>query len=87
MSRVHRGSQPLRGTWKDDKRDVLPFQLETAQPICTTSLKNGIKLGNVQRTVGHGDLSTTQVYDWRRFLPEKSPLLIVNYGDTEETRL
>jgi integrase len=87
MSRLHRGSHPLRGTWKGDKRDVLHFQLETAQPICTTSLENGIKLRDVQRTVGHADPSTTQLYDWRRFLPEKSLSLIVNYGDTEETRL
>jgi integrase/recombinase XerD len=52
----------------------------------TTALKNGAKLENVQRTVGHADPSTTQLYDRRRFLPTKSAALVVDYKDAEEIR-
>jgi integrase/recombinase XerD len=45
----------------------------------TTALENGAKLEDVQRTVGHADPATTQLYDRRRFLPAKSAALVVAY--------
>jgi integrase/recombinase XerD len=45
----------------------------------TTALDHGAKLEDVQRTVGHADPSTTQLYDRRRFLPTKSAALMVAY--------
>jgi site-specific recombinase XerD len=45
----------------------------------TTALENGAKLEDVQRTVGHADPATTQLYDRRRFLPTKSAALVVVY--------
>jgi integrase/recombinase XerD len=51
----------------------------------TTALENGAKLEDVQRTVGHADPATTQLYDRRRFLPTKSAALMVDYGRDGET--
>jgi integrase/recombinase XerD len=45
----------------------------------TTALANGAKLEDVQRTVGHADPATTQLYDRGRFTPQKSAALIVAY--------
>jgi integrase/recombinase XerD len=45
----------------------------------TTALESGAKLEDIQRTVGHADPSTTQLYDRRRFMPEKSAALVVAY--------
>jgi integrase/recombinase XerD len=45
----------------------------------TTALENGATLEDVQRTVGHADPATTQLYDRRRFLPTKSAALMVAY--------
>jgi integrase len=45
----------------------------------TTALENGAKLEDVQRTVGHADPATTQLYDRGRFTPEKSAVLVVAY--------
>jgi integrase/recombinase XerD len=49
--------------------------------LITTTLDNGAKLEDVQRTVGHADPSTTQLYDRRRFIPQKSAALLVDYQD------
>ena len=45
----------------------------------TIALANGDKLEDVQRTVGHADPSTTQLYDRGRFTPQKSAALVVAY--------
>jgi site-specific recombinase XerD len=45
----------------------------------TTALEHGAKLEDVQRTVGHADPATTQLYDRGRFTPEKSAALVVAY--------
>jgi integrase/recombinase XerD len=45
----------------------------------TTALANGAKLEDVQRTVGHADPATTQLYDRGRLTPRKSAALIVVY--------
>jgi hypothetical protein len=37
------------------------------------------RLEDVQRTVGHADASTTELYDRVRFMPEKSAALVVAY--------
>jgi hypothetical protein len=42
-----------------------------------TALDNGAKLEDVQRTVGHVDPATTQLYDRRRFFPTQSAALMV----------
>jgi integrase/recombinase XerD len=52
----------------------------------TTALANGAKLEDVQRTVGHADPATTQLYDRGRFTPQKSAALVVQYSDAEERR-
>jgi integrase/recombinase XerD len=51
----------------------------------TTALENGAKLEDVQRTVGHADPATTQLYDRGRFTPQKSAALVVNHGRDRET--
>jgi integrase/recombinase XerD len=51
----------------------------------TTALENGAKPEDVQRTVGHADPATTQLYDRGRFTPQKSVALVVNYGRDRET--
>jgi integrase/recombinase XerD len=45
----------------------------------TTALEHGAKLEDVQRTVGHADPATTQLYDRGRFTPQKSAALMVAY--------
>ncbi len=45
----------------------------------TTALEHGAKLEAVQRTVGHADPATTQLYDRGRFTPQKSAALVVAY--------
>jgi integrase/recombinase XerD len=45
----------------------------------TTALENDAKSEDVQRTVGHADPSTTQLYDRRRFTPTNSAALMVKY--------
>jgi len=80
MSQIKSGYDALRMTRKDNKRDVLTIHPETAQRIRTTTLENGAKLDNVERTAGPANLSTTQLYDRRRFIPEKSVALMVDYG-------
>jgi integrase/recombinase XerD len=45
----------------------------------TAALENDAKLEDVQRTVGHADPSTTQLYDRRRFTPTQSAALMVKY--------
>jgi site-specific recombinase XerD len=45
----------------------------------TTALENGAKLEDVQRTVGHADPSTAQLYDRDRFTPQRSAALVVEY--------
>ena len=47
--------------------------------MARTGSEHGAKLEDVQRTVGHADPSTTQLYDRRRFLPTKSAALVVQY--------
>jgi hypothetical protein len=53
--------------------------------MARTGSEHGTKLEDVQRTVGHTDPSTTQLYDRRRFLPTKSAALVVDYGRDGET--
>jgi integrase/recombinase XerD len=45
----------------------------------TTALANGAKLEDVQRTVGHADPATTQLYDRGRLTPQRSAALVVAY--------
>jgi integrase/recombinase XerD len=45
----------------------------------TTALDHGAKLEDVQRTVGHADPSTTQLYDRGQFMPQKSAALMLEY--------
>jgi site-specific recombinase XerD len=48
-------------------------------PLFTPALDNGAKLADVQRTVGHVDPATTQLYDRGQFTPKKSAALMVAY--------
>jgi len=43
-----------------------------------TALEHGAKPEDVQHTVGHSDPATMQLYDRRRFMPEKSAALVAN---------
>ena len=47
--------------------------------VITRPLEDAAKLEDVQRTVGHADPSSRQLYDRRRFLPAKSAALVVAY--------
>jgi site-specific recombinase XerD len=45
----------------------------------TTALEHGAKLEDVQRTVGHADAVSTQLYDRGRFMPQQPAALLVAY--------
>lgn len=45
----------------------------------TTALKNGADIIEVQHAAGHRDISTTRLYDRRRYDPEKAASFFANY--------
>ena len=45
----------------------------------TTALENGAQLEDVQKAAGHRDPSTTKLYDWRGYNPEKAASLFATY--------
>jgi hypothetical protein len=53
--------------------------------MARTGSEHGAKLEDVQRTVGHANPSTKQIYDRRRFLPTKSAALMVAYERRAES--
>lgn len=47
--------------------------------FATTALENDAKIEEVQRTMGHRDISTTRLYDRRGHNPEKAAAFFANY--------
>lgn len=57
--------------------NVTPHSARTT--FITAALEAGAPIENVQESVGHADISTTRLYDKRRFKPEQSASRIVHY--------
>jgi site-specific recombinase XerD len=45
----------------------------------TAVLENGAQLEDVQKAAGQRDLSTTKLYDWRGYNPEKAASFLATY--------
>jgi integrase/recombinase XerD len=45
----------------------------------TNALENDADIAKVQEWLGHANVSTTRLYDWRKSKPEDSPTFRVKY--------
>ena len=60
--------------------DVRGFCVHSLRATAATNaLANGADIAKVQEWLGHADISTTRLYDRRRWRPEESPTFKVEY--------
>jgi len=60
--------------------DVRGFCVHSLRATAATNaLAHGADIAKVQEWLGHADISTTRMYDRRRWRPEESPTFKVEY--------
>ena len=67
------------GTKVGITEDVREFCVHSLRATATNALAHGADIAQVQEWLGHADISTTRMYDRRRWRPEESPTFKVEY--------